>query len=391
MIPYGRQDISDSDVEAVAAVLRSDFLTQGPVVPRFEAAVAQHAGVPYAVAMNSATSALHIACLALGVGQGDIVWTVPISFVASSNCALYCGASVDFVDVDSLTGNIDPAALEAKLIDADRDGKLPKVLIPVLLSGRPHDQARVAELCARYGVKIIEDASHAIGASGAGGETIGNCRWCDITVFSFHPVKIVTTAEGGMATTRDPELADRLQRLRSHGITKDPARLQEPDAGGWYYEQHDLGYNYRITDLQAALGVSQVERLEAFVARRNEIAERYDAVLADLPLTRPPLVTEPGALSAWHLYIIGLDPAAEGAMRRAWFDGLRARGVGVQVHYIPIHHQPYYQSLGFRRGMFPAAERFYAGALSIPMYSAMTDAQQDQVVAAITEVARDAS
>lgn len=389
MIPYGRQDIDESDVAAVTAVLRSDFLTQGPAVPRFETAVAQHVGAAHAVAVNSATSALHIACLALGLGPGDIAWTVPISFVASANCALYCGAKIDFVDVDPVTGNIDPAALEAKLVEAGRDGRLPKVLIPVLFTGRPHDQARIAELCRRHGVKIIEDASHAIGASGEGGEPVGSCRWCDIAIFSFHPVKIVTTAEGGMAMTNDPEIAQRLQDLRSHGITKDPARLVEPDPGGWYYEQRSLGLNYRMTDLQAALGVSQMTRLAPFIARRNALAERYDRLLAELPLTRAPGTGDSGMVSAWHLYVIGLDPANDGEMRRAWFDGLRARGIGVQVHYIPIHHQPYYQELGFRRGMFPAAERFYAGALSIPMFAALTDAQQDRVVSAIADVARD--
>ncbi len=387
MIPYGRQDISDEDVAAVVATLKSDWLTQGPAIPAFEQAVMAACDAPYAVAVNSATSALHIACLALGVGPGDTVWTVPISFVASSNCALYCGAGIDFVDVDPVTGNIDPAALEAKLIEAERSGALPKVLIPVLYTGRPHDQARVHALCVRYGVRIIEDASHAIGGRGEGGEPVGSCRWSDITIFSFHPVKIVTTAEGGMAMTRDPELATRLQDLRSHGITKDPARMVEPDAGGWYYEQHSLGLNYRITDLQATLGISQMQRLAPFIERRNQIADRYDALLAEFPLGRPPLERGTGAVSAWHLYVIQLDPANDGAVRRAWFDGLRARGIGVQVHYIPIHYQPYYQQLGFRRGMFPAAERFYNGALSIPMFAAMTDAEQDRVVAAIGEVA----
>lgn len=387
MIPYGRQDISDEDVAAVVATLKSDWLTQGPAIPAFEQAVMATCGAPYAVAVNSATSALHIACLALGVGLGDIVWTVPISFVASSNCALYCGAAVDFVDVEPETGNIDPAALEARLIEADRAGTLPKILIPVLYTGRPHDQARVHALCSRYGVRIIEDASHAIGASGEGGEPVGSCRWCDITVFSFHPVKIVTTAEGGMAVTRDPELAMRLQDFRSHGITKDPARLVEPDPGGWYYEQHRLGFNYRITDLQATLGISQMKRLKSFIDRRNAIADRYDELLAPFPLVRPRLVRDAGMTSAWHLYVIQLDPAHDGAMRRNWFDGLRARGIGVQVHYIPIHYQPYYRQLGFGRGMFPVAERFYNGALSIPMFAAMTDTEQDRVVAAIADVA----
>ena len=388
-LPYGRQDISDEDVAAVVDALKSDWLTQGPAIPAFEAAMMAASGAPYAVAVSNATAALHIACLALGVGEGDIVWTVPISFVASANCALYCGAGVDFVDVDPATGNIDPAALEAKLADAERVGALPKVLIPVLFTGRPHNQARIFDLCGRYGVRIIEDASHAIGARGQDGEPVGNCRWCDIAVFSFHPVKIITTAEGGMATTAHPELAQKLADFRSHGITKDPARMGEDDPGGWYYEQHRLGLNYRMTDLQAALGVSQMARLAPFLARRNALAERYDALLARLPLSRPSLVHEPGMVSSWHLYVIQLDPADGGSKRRKWFDALRARDIGVQVHYIPIHYQPYYQALGFRRGMFPAAERFYDGALSIPMFAAMTDAQQDRVVAAIGEVAGD--
>ncbi len=386
VIPYGRQDIASEDVDAVIDVLRSDWLTQGPAIGRFEGAIASWCQVPFAVAMNSATSALHVACLALGVGPGDLGWTVPISFVASANCILYCGAEVDFVDVDPVDGNIDPAALEAKLAEADRAGRLPKVLIPVLFTGRPYDQARIAELCARYGVKIIEDASHAIGARGAGGEVVGSCRWADICVFSFHPVKIVTTAEGGVATTRDAELAQRLQDFRSHGITKAPERLEEQDPGAWYYEQHALGFNYRMTDMQAALGASQMRRLDEFVERRNALVLRYEELLARLPIERPPLVDTPGARSSWHLYPIHTGDLSR---RRMYFDKLRARNIGVQVHYIPIHHQPYYRALGFRPGMFPGAERFYAGALSIPLFSAMTEDQQDRVVAAIGEVSRE--
>jgi len=385
-IPYGRQDIAPEDVDAVVEVLRSPWLTQGPNIGRFEDTLKAWCGVPHAVAVNSATSALHIACLALGLGPGDLAWTVPISFVASANCALYCGAEVDFVDVDPLTGNIDPAALEAKLAEADRAGRLPKLVIPVLYTGRPYDQARVAEICGRYGVKIIEDASHAIGAIGAGGETVGNCRWADICVFSFHPVKIVTTGEGGALTTRSDALAERLQDLRSHGITKDAGRMEQVDLGAWYYEQHSLGFNYRITDMQAALGASQMQRLAAFVERRNQLAERYDELLAPLPLTRPPLPGEDGSRSSWHLYPIHTGTADR---RRAWFDGLRAKNLGVQVHYIPIHHQPYYRALGFAPGMFPGAERFYEGTLSIPMFAAMSDSEQDRVVAAIADVARE--
>lgn len=386
VIPYGRQDIASEDIDAVAEVLRSDWLTQGPAVGRFEDAIAAWCGAPFALAMNSATSALHVACLALGLGRGDLAWTVPISFVASANCILYCGAEVDFVDVDPIDGNIDPAALEAKLAEADRAGRLPKVLIPVLFTGRPYDQARIAELCGRYGVRIIEDASHAIGAIGAQGEVVGSCRWADVCVFSFHPVKIVTTGEGGVATARDEALARRMQDLRSHGITKAPDRLEQDDPGGWYYEQHDLGFNYRMTDMQAALGASQMRRLDAFVERRNALVLRYETLLASLPVERPPLVDTPGARSSWHLYPLHTGDLVR---RRAFFDKLRARSIGVQVHYIPIHHQPYYRALGFEPGMFPGAERFYAGALSIPLFSAMTEAQQDRVVAAVAEVSRE--
>lgn len=385
-IPYGRQDIAPEDVDAVAEVLRSEWLTQGPNVGAFEDALKESSGAAYAVAVNSATSALHIACLALDLGPGDLAWTVPISFVASANCIRYCGAEVDFVDVDRETGNIDPDALEAKLAEADRSGRLPNLIIPVLFTGRPYDQPRIAAICARHGVKIIEDASHAIGALGAGGEPVGNCRWADISVFSFHPVKIVTTGEGGAALTCNPELAQRLQDFRSHGVTRDPGRLHDPDVGSWYYEQHSLGFNYRMTDMQAALGTSQMKRLEAFVVQRNALAARYDELLARLPLARPPLVTGDGSRSSWHLYPIHVGTAER---RRAWFDGLRARNIGVQVHYIPIHYQPYYRDLGFKPGTFPAAEHFYAGALSIPMFAAMTNAEQDRVVAAIGEVAHE--
>lgn len=377
MIPYGRQDISAADVEAVAEVLRSDFLTQGPVVPRFESAVAARVGAAHGVAVNSATSALHVAVAALGLGPGDLLWTSPITFVASANCARYCGADVDFVDIDPETFNICPDALEAKLERAAAEGRLPKVLVPVHMCGQSPAAARIAELARARGVRLVEDASHAIGASYRG-QPVGNCAHSDITVFSFHPVKIITTAEGGLAVTQDAELAERMGRLRSHGITRDPARMTRESDGPWYYQQVELGWNYRMTEMQAALGLSQLDRLEQFVARRRALSDRYDAALAGLPLKRPG--REAGAESAWHLYVIRLDDPAR---HRAVFEALRADGIGVNLHYIPVHLQPYYRDLGFREGDFPAAEDYYSRAISIPLHAGLSDAEQDQVVAAL--------
>lgn len=374
MIPYGRQSISEDDIAAVVKVLRSDCLTQGPEVPRFERAVASYCGVPHAVAVNSATSALHIACLALAVGPGDRVWTSPITFVASANCARHCGAQVDFVDIDPVTYNLCPRQLEAKLKTAERDGALPKALIPVHFSGQPCDMATIHALAQRYGFRIIEDASHAIGARYKDTVT-GDCTYSDITVFSFHPVKIITTAEGGLATTRSPDLARRMQMLRSHGITREPAELTQPDAGLWRYEQQTLGFNYRLTEIQAALGTSQLKHLDEWITRRHQLADRYDAALADLPIKRPARV--PNALSALHLYCIQVDN------RRRIFDSLRAAGIGVNVHYSPVHLQPYYQQLGFRAGQFPVSEAYYARAVSLPMYAALTREQQEFVVSAL--------
>lgn len=376
MIPYGRQDVSEADIAAVVAVLRSDFLTQGPRVPAFEAAVARHVGAAHAVAVNSATSALHIACLALGVGPGDRVWTSPITFVASANCALYCGAEVDFVDIDPVTWNLCPQALERKLLAAEASGTLPRVVIPVHLCGQPCDMAAIHALSQRFGFRIIEDASHAIGGRYRG-DFIGSGRYSDITVFSFHPVKIITTAEGGMAMTNDPALAARMELLRSHGITRDPAAMTHAPDGPWYYQQVALGFNYRMTELQAALGLSQLARLDAFVARRHELARRYDALLADLPLQRPTAIAD--SYSGLHLYVVRVAAAR----RSALFDGLRAEGIGVNLHYIPVHTQPYYGAMGFRAGDFPEAERYYAEAISLPMYHALTEVQQDRVVAAL--------
>jgi UDP-4-amino-4,6-dideoxy-N-acetyl-beta-L-altrosamine transaminase len=383
MIPYGRQEIREEDVDAVVEVLRSDFLTQGPAVPRFEEAVARYCGGVHAVAMNSATSALHVACLALGLGPGDRLWTSPITFVASANCGLYCGAQVDFVDIDPQTYNLCPLALERKLEEAAEQGKLPKVVVPVHLCGQPCDMKRIHALAQRYGFKVIEDASHAIGGKYLD-EPIGSCRYSDITVFSFHPVKIITTAEGGMAVTRDPALAERMALLRSHGITRDASRMTHEPDGPWYYQQVELGFNYRMTDLQAALGTTQMQRLDEYVAARHALAARYDERLADLPLTRP--WQHPDGYSGLHLYVIRLQPQRLTANHREVFEALRAHGIGVNLHYIPVHTQPYYRSLGFEPGQFPEAERYYAEAISLPLYSTLTIAQQDQVITAVSEV-----
>ena len=377
MIPYGRQTISQDDIDAVVSVLQSDFLTHGPQVPTFEGSLKSYCGAAHAVAVNSATSALHIACLALGLQQGDIVWTTPITFVASANCALYCGATVDFVDIDPATLNLSIPALAAKLRQAQVSGCLPKILIPVHLCGEPCDMAALHQLAQQYGFKIIEDASHAIGASYRGGK-VGNCRYSDITVFSFHPVKIITTAEGGACLTNHAELAEKMALLRSHGITRNPAEMVgEPD-GAWYYQQIDLGYNYRMTELQAALGVSQMTRIDEFVARRHELAARYDRLLAHLPLVLPQ--RHPENRSALHLYPVQVR-ADSGRTRRQVFDFLRQNGIGANVHYIPVHTQPYYrQHFGFKTGDFPAAEAYYTGAISIPLYFGLTEAEQDKVV-----------
>lgn len=383
MIPYGRQDIRQADIDAVVAVLRSDFLTQGPAVPAFESALAAKAGAKHAVAMNSATSALHAACLALGAGPGDRVWTSPVTFVASANCALYCGARVDFVDIDPRTYNMSVAALETKLAQAEAAGTLPKIVIPVHLCGQPCEMEPIAALGRRYGFKLVEDASHAVGGRYRGAP-VGNCRHSDITVFSFHPVKIITTAEGGLATTNDPELAHRLQLLRSHGIVRDPARMAGESHGAWYYQQVALGFNYRMTDLQAALGLSQLERLDEYVARRHELAKAYDEAFAELPLATP--WQHPDSYSGLHLYVVRLRLDAIRRTHREVFDALRERGIGVNLHYIPVHTQPYYRALGFRDGQFPEAERYYAEAISLPMHATLSDGQQAQVVQAVREV-----
>lgn len=383
MIPYGRQEILQTDIDAVTEVLRSDFLTQGPAIPRFEQAIASRVGARHGIAVNSATSALHISCLALGLRSGELLWTVPNTFVASANCARYCGADVDFVDIDALTWNISVPKLEEKLVAARKVGRLPRIVIPVHFSGQPTDQEAIYELSREFGFRIIEDASHSIGAA-RNGEPVGSNRWSDITVFSFHPVKIITTAEGGLALTNDDAIASRLTLLRSHGITRDAPAFKEPTCGGgWYYEQQELGFNYRMTDIQAALGLSQMQRLDAIIERRNDLARLYDEALAALPLQLP--YTLPGNRSAFHLYVVRLrelDPAR----RRAVYDDLRARGIGVNVHYMPVHLQPYYRTLGFRPGQFPEAEKHGNSAITLPLFPSMTVKQHEEVVRALRQV-----
>jgi len=374
MIPYGRQCLDAADLAAVREVLESDWLTQGPKVPAFESALAERVGAPFAIAANSATSSLHMACLALGLGPGDALWTSPNTFVASANCARYCGAEVDFVDIEPDTRNLSPRHLADKLVQARRAGTLPKVVVPVHFAGHPCDMEPIAALAEEFGFRIIEDASHAIGAT-IHGHAVGGAPWADITVFSFHPVKIITTAEGGAALCRAPDLAAAMARLRSHGIVRG-AEMTGPSTDPWCYEQAELGFNYRMTELQAALGLSQLAKLDGFLARRRAIVETYAEALADLPQIALP-VERPGVASAWHLYTITV---ANPAWRRPLFDALRADGLGVQVHYIPVHTQPYYRALGFAPGMFPVAEDYYARTISLPIFPAMTTADQDKVV-----------
>jgi len=383
MIPYGRQDITQADLEAVQEVLRSDYLTQGPTVPQFERQVASLVGAKHAVAMNSATSALHAACLALGLGTGDTLWTSPVTFVASANCGLYCGAEVDFVDIDPRTYNLCPAALEFKLLQAESVGRLPKVLVAVHLCGQSCDMQAIHALSQRFGFKIIEDASHAIGGKYQG-KWIGDCRHSDITIFSFHPVKIITTAEGGMALTNSDELARQLTLIRSHGITRDPAQMTSEPDGPWYYQQIGLGFNYRMTDLQAALGLSQLQRLHEYVSRRHQLAVRYDDLLAGLPLHTP--WQHPNSHSAVHLYVVRLKVDKIRKSHRQVFEEMRLRGIGVNLHYIPVHTHPFYEKLGFKRGDFPQSERYYSEAMSLPIFQTLEDGQQDKVVTALRAV-----
>jgi UDP-4-amino-4,6-dideoxy-N-acetyl-beta-L-altrosamine transaminase len=379
MIPYGMQDISDEDIAAVVAVLKSQFLTQGPVVPEFEGAMAAYVGTKHAVAVNSATSALHIACIALGLSAGDVLWTSPITFVASANCALYCGARVDFVDIDPQTFNISVDALQHKLERARTQGTLPKVLVCVHLCGQSCDMRAIYQLSLTYGFRIIEDASHAVGARYLD-QPVGNCRFSDITVFSFHPVKIITSAEGGMALTNDSQLARSMELLRSHGITRNPSSMTQASEGPWYYQQVGLGFNYRMTEMQAALGLSQMCRLDAYVAMRHSLVTVYNEQLSSLPLSTP--WQHPDGYSSFHLYVIRLT---EGSRRRQVFETMRGRGIGVNVHYIPVHTQPYFRAMGFALGDFPQAERYYTEAISLPLYPGLSEADQNHVIGSLRE------
>jgi UDP-4-amino-4,6-dideoxy-N-acetyl-beta-L-altrosamine transaminase len=384
-IPYGRQNISQADIEAVVEVLRSDWLTQGPAIERFEQTIADYCSVNYAVAISSATAALHIACLASGLGKGDILWTSPNTFVASANCGLYCGANVDFVDINPYTYNLSVEALERKLVLAETQRKIPKVIVPVHFAGQSCEMERIAALAHKYKFQIVEDASHAIGAKYQG-NPVGSCQFSDMTVFSFHPVKIITTGEGGMVLTNRRDLYEKLIRLRSHGITRNPDFMQGESHGAWYYQQLELGFNYRMTDIQAALGTSQMQRLNEFVERRRFLAKRYDKLLQDLPLTLP--WQHPETNSSWHLYTIRLNLGKIDKTHRQVFDRLRQAGIGVNLHYIPVHTQTYYQNLGFQWGDFPEAERYYQDTISIPLYYDLKEREQDMIIASLQEILR---
>ena len=380
VIPYARQSITKQDIDAVTEVLQSDYLTQGPVVPAFEDAVANLVGAKHAIAGNSATSMLHIACLALGVTDGDLVWTSPISFVASANCALYCGAEIDFVDIDSETFNMSPTALATKLEEARKSNKLPKVIIPVHMGGQSCDMKSIGLLAKQYGIKVIEDASHAIGGM-YNSRRIGNCAHSDITIFSFHPVKIITSGEGGMATTQDESLAHRMRMLRSHGITRNETEFEFDNDGPWYYEQQELGLNYRLTDIAAALGLSQLQRIDAFINQRNAIAARYNNAFASTQLAIPHINSD--CISAFHLYIARCDFENSDVTRVQLFENMKNSGVLLNLHYIPIYRQPFYSKMSFDPKSFPNAERYYKQAFSIPMYADLTEADQDTVISSL--------
>ena len=377
-IPYGRQDISQEDIDTVVEVLRSDWITQGPKIAVFEKILSDYCGAKYAVAVSSATAGLHIACLAAGLSQGDILWTSPNTFVASANCGLYCGATVDFVDIDPNTYNLSIEELERKLTEAENQGCLPKVVVPVHFSGQSCEMEKIAQLSAKYGFRVIEDAAHGIGGRYQG-EPVGSCQFSDMAVFSFHPVKIITTGEGGMVLTNKEDLYEKLIRLRSHGITRKVELMREESHGPWYYQQLELGFNYRMTDIQAALGASQMQRLDEFVKRRRFLAERYNQLLQDLPLVLP--WQHPDTESSWHLYVIRLKLNKISKSHRQVFEDLRQAKIGVNLHYIPVHTQPYYKQLGFKWGDFPQAEQYYREAISIPIYYGLTEENQETVVA----------
>ena len=377
MIPYGKQDVTEADIDSVVDVLQSDFLTQGPVVPQFENLVANICDANYAVAVNSATSALHIACLSLDLGPGDCLWTTPITFVATANCAIYCGADVDFVDIDPLTYNLCPIQLEKKLHRAEKENKLPKIVIPVHHTGQSCDMEAIFKLSRKYGFRIIEDASHAIGGMYQG-NLIGSCKYSDISVFSFHPVKIITTGEGGMAVTNSKDLSEQMALLRSHGITRDPASMGRQLDGPWYYQQIELGFNYRMSDIQAALGKSQLDRLKPYVTKRNELAISYDVLLSGLPIMIP--WQAPENYSARHLYVIRLCLDSIEKSHLEIFQLLRDQGIGVNLHYIPVHTQPYYKERGYRAGDFPESEKYYKEAITLPLFPTMAVEEQEKVV-----------
>jgi len=381
-IPYGKHDVLPEDIDSVVNVLKSELITQGSMVPQFEQQVAQYCQAQYAVAVNSATSALHLACLALELGPGDWLWTSPITFIASANCGLYCGAKIDFIDIDLQTYNLCPKALEQKLIAAEKSGKLPKVVVPVHLGGQSCDMKSIDALAKQYHFKIIEDASHAIGSQYLN-QPIGHCHYSDITVFSFHPVKIITSGEGGMAVTNNKQYAEKMALLRQHGITRDPTKMTQDPDGPWYYQQTDLGFNYRLSDIHAALGLSQLQRLDQYVLIRQTLAARYNERLADLPVLLP--VQQTGYYSAFHLYIIRIDPQKTTTAHLKVFELLTAQGIGVNLHYIPVHLQPFYQRMGFKEGDFPKAESYYQQAITLPLYPTLTHQQQDQVIAALTK------
>ena len=382
MIYYGRQSIDTADIQSVVDVLNSDFLTQGPVLEQFEKKVAQYCGAKYAVAVTNATSALHIACRAAGLGKGDVLWTSPITFTASANCGRYCGADVDFVDIDAATYNMSPDELEQKLQQAKAKGRLPKVVVPVHLAGQSCDMRRIQELSVEYGFTILEDASHAIGADYLDTK-VGSCAYSDMAVFSFHPVKIITTGEGGMVLTNNEVLYKKLCLYRSHGITRDAALMTHEADGPWYYQQIDLGYNYRMTELQAALGFSQMDKLDEFVARRRYLVSRYDELLQDLPMITPHVLE--GANPSWHLYMVRVDFSKLQVDKVQLFADMKKRGVVLNLHYIPVHTQPYYQDLGFKQGDFPQSEKYYEEIFTLPLYYGLTDEQQDDVVAALRD------